>query len=524
MSLELLSIEEADLLAQLELDVRSGLNGLMAAEDALLMINEGKLYRANYGTFEDYCKDRWKLDRSTAYRFISASRIRSHLSPIGDKIEISKLPESVLRPLTGLSPSDCERVMTQVIEGRNSGQRITARMVREKVQAFSAKTTIVPEIPACEAPESMPDEPKAEIVVDSANPLAALLKSIDSVLQTDTCSPLAVAQSLIEHIIAKCPDCRNRSFAIDLLDSLPEEDLVASVEIIQEQRSELFSRAKTDDAGSLESSPVSPGTVPSTPADAFEACELIRQSLPKGRREFDAMMHRKWYGRAELSSKVKPDVYLPALPKSGDCLVSLILEMRFRKDEILALDKKVFKNVRHKKLALDLVETTHRAAEELRRFIDPSSAQTTLEFLPDVLDTKEFQEAWKIRKEMLRKRGANLTSDWEPKTLEKLASIGHAKALESVLDANMRNGFKLKYVDYQPQDFGAKRGYQNHDDGSDGFGPSFKSDKELVRLVNADIFELESMYHTHEGFMRARAVERERLGLPDDRHKLNSVR
>jgi hypothetical protein len=524
MSLELLSIEEAELLAQLECDVRDGLKAVVAVEDALQMINEGKLYRASHRTFEDYCKDRWKLDRKTAYRYIAASKVRSHLSPIGDRIDLSKLPESVLRPLAPLSPSDCERVMTKVIEGANSGQRVTAKMVREKVQAFSAKNTIVPEIAPCEESEGDPEEPEAVTAVEVANPFAALLKSLDNALNTDAFDRAAMAQLFIDHIRKKCPECMSTSYAIDLLDSLPDKDLVSAVEIIQEQRSELFAGAESEAECSPELSSVFPGTKPVTPADAVDACERIRESLPKGKREFDALMHKKWYGRAELSPKVKPDTYLPALPKTGQCLLSLIYEMRFRKDEILGLDSKVFRNVVHKKLALDLIEATHRAAEELRRFIDPSESQPTFDFLPDVLDTKEFQEAWTIRKKMLRDRGSNMPSDWEQKTLAKLEAVGHVKALASVQDANMRNGVKMMYVDYEPKDFGPKKGASKGDDGSNGFGPSFKSDKELVRLVKADILEMPSRYHEHDGFMLARAVERERLGLPDDRHKLNSVR
>ena len=521
MSLELLSIEEAELLAQLECDVRDGLKAVVAVEDALLMIHEGRLYRGTHSTFEAYCKDRWNLSRSTAYRYIGASKVKNHLSPLGDRIDLSKLPKSAFRHLTSLSSSDCERVMTKVIEGANSGQRVTAKMVSEKVQALSAKSKTVPEIVPCEESVGDPDEPNAVLAPEVANPLAALLKSLDKLLHTETVDRAAMAQLFIDHIREKCPECISISYAIDLLDSMPDKDLIQTVEIVMEQRAELFPSAATHETSTDDGVPVFLESPPTTPAEAFEACESIRESLPKGKREFDAMMHKKWYGRAELSPKVKPDTYLPALPKTGQCLLNLIYEMRFRKDEILGLDSKVFRNVVHKKLGLDLIEAIHRAAEELRRFIDPSQSQPTFDFLPDVLDTREFQEAWCIRRKMLRDRGSSLPSDWESKTLAKLEAVGHVKALAAVQDANMRNGVKIMYVDYQPQEFGSKKGGMKAHDFTQGLGDAMR-DPKFAAKVRGDINLISTFDKKSPDFLLGRWIERQRMGLHDDRNELRS--
>lgn len=65
---------------------------------ALSAIRDAKLYRADFATFEDYCKARWGMARSKAYRYIEAAEVAGHLSPIGD------IParESQVRPLAAL--------------------------------------------------------------------------------------------------------------------------------------------------------------------------------------------------------------------------------------------------------------------------------------------------------------------------------------------------------------------------------------------------------------------------------------
>ena len=36
---------------------------------------EAKLYRASHGTFEEYCRERWGMARSTAYQLVDASKV-----------------------------------------------------------------------------------------------------------------------------------------------------------------------------------------------------------------------------------------------------------------------------------------------------------------------------------------------------------------------------------------------------------------------------------------------------------------
>ena len=59
---------------------------------------DAKLYRASYGTFEDYCRERWGMKRAHAYRLIESSAVVGNLSPIGD----IPATESQARPLAKL--------------------------------------------------------------------------------------------------------------------------------------------------------------------------------------------------------------------------------------------------------------------------------------------------------------------------------------------------------------------------------------------------------------------------------------
>ncbi len=57
---------------------------------ALAKIQDLQLYRKNYDTFEDYCRNRWKRSRPHAYRLIDAAVVPQNLSPIGDIPPIEK--------------------------------------------------------------------------------------------------------------------------------------------------------------------------------------------------------------------------------------------------------------------------------------------------------------------------------------------------------------------------------------------------------------------------------------------------
>ena len=78
--------ESADL-AKCEADIDRGGNLIL---NALMAIRNGRLYRAEYSSFEDYCETRWGMTRSYAYRLMNHGCVLDNitadddLSPMGD--------------------------------------------------------------------------------------------------------------------------------------------------------------------------------------------------------------------------------------------------------------------------------------------------------------------------------------------------------------------------------------------------------------------------------------------------------
>ena len=96
-----LSPVERDTLTACELTIRTGLKIFYEVGEALLTIRDARLYRADFATFEDYCRERWRIDRTYAHRLIDAAGVVNNLLPIGNKIPAT---ESQTRELAPLDP------------------------------------------------------------------------------------------------------------------------------------------------------------------------------------------------------------------------------------------------------------------------------------------------------------------------------------------------------------------------------------------------------------------------------------
>lgn len=127
---ELITLDERGHLYQLEEVITQGLNTFVDVGSALLEIRDKRLYRADYSTFEDYCRERWGWARSYANKLISASEAVNNLGTI-----VPKLPttESQARPLTTLEPEDQVEAWKRVITSTPEG-KITANVVLKAVK------------------------------------------------------------------------------------------------------------------------------------------------------------------------------------------------------------------------------------------------------------------------------------------------------------------------------------------------------------------------------------------------------
>lgn len=94
---------------------------------ALAEIRDSRLYRADYSTFEDYCREKWGWERRHAYRLITAAAVTA-MSPIG----LRPQTESQARELAKVEPE--KRV--EVLELAIAAGPVTARSIREARESF----------------------------------------------------------------------------------------------------------------------------------------------------------------------------------------------------------------------------------------------------------------------------------------------------------------------------------------------------------------------------------------------------
>lgn len=123
--------------------IERGLKTFQEVGAALLAIRDGRLYREQYGTFEEYCQQRWQLKQSRAYQLMDAAKALENLA----SSTIVELPsnESQARPLTRLEPGMQRQVWQEAVETAPNG-KVTGAHVAKVAERY------MPE-PESQAPE-----------------------------------------------------------------------------------------------------------------------------------------------------------------------------------------------------------------------------------------------------------------------------------------------------------------------------------------------------------------------------------
>ncbi len=117
-------------LAECESVIERGLATFVEVGQALMEIRDRRLYREQYETFEDYCRERWGWERAHAYRLIDSAQVAKLLSPIGDKPK----NEAQARELVPLLRQDEAKVIEVWRELREQyGEEVTAARVKNLV-------------------------------------------------------------------------------------------------------------------------------------------------------------------------------------------------------------------------------------------------------------------------------------------------------------------------------------------------------------------------------------------------------
>lgn len=124
-----LSAMEASALTHAEAKIEQGLQTFVEVGQALAEIRDSRLYRESHSTFEDYCRDRWNLDRTRAYDIINAAETTVAVSEISD---ITPVNEGQAKALRGLDTPVAAKVMTDAHESTNGN--VTAKAIRRSRQ------------------------------------------------------------------------------------------------------------------------------------------------------------------------------------------------------------------------------------------------------------------------------------------------------------------------------------------------------------------------------------------------------
>lgn len=128
-----LNSSEQTRFAAYESRVAAAFESLLDGGQALLAIQNERLYRERYGSFEEYCRERWQMSRSYAYRLIAAAQILAQMSPMGDIPR--PCSERQLRPLLKVDTETAVEVWKEAVK-QAAGRPVTGSLVSKCVRAI----------------------------------------------------------------------------------------------------------------------------------------------------------------------------------------------------------------------------------------------------------------------------------------------------------------------------------------------------------------------------------------------------
>jgi hypothetical protein len=127
-------IERAEL-AQHEEVIQRGIGTFVEVGEALLAIRDQRLFRSDFDTFEDYCRERWGFNSPHARRLIRAAETVGNIKndPMGSFLPTG---ERQIRPLTALPPDQQREVWQRAVETAPDG-KVTAGHVQRVVDEMT---------------------------------------------------------------------------------------------------------------------------------------------------------------------------------------------------------------------------------------------------------------------------------------------------------------------------------------------------------------------------------------------------
>lgn len=126
-----LSVDETSALLEHEATIRNGLKTFVDVGNALARIRDSKLYRGEFGTFEDYCRAKWDISDRHARHLWSAAEVVGELA--GRNFTVLPTAESQARPLTKLPREEWVPAWEEILGTAPAG-KVTASHVEDVVQ------------------------------------------------------------------------------------------------------------------------------------------------------------------------------------------------------------------------------------------------------------------------------------------------------------------------------------------------------------------------------------------------------
>jgi hypothetical protein len=139
-ALSILTAAEVRELVACEEVIGKGWDTFINVGRSLTTIRDKRLYRADFESFEMYCRHKWHYGKSHAYRLIGAAEVISCLSPVGD----IPLPrhEAQVRPLLGLKADEVRAVWREVVI-KAGDKNATAKLVKDTVARLRLGATAI---------------------------------------------------------------------------------------------------------------------------------------------------------------------------------------------------------------------------------------------------------------------------------------------------------------------------------------------------------------------------------------------
>jgi len=210
---------EADQLAACEEIIERGLQTFIEVGFALASIRDRRLYRVEFGTWEEYCTARWQMSARRATMLCAASETvrnlglgdpnRNNCSELGEanRNNCSELAlpanESQVRPLVGLPPEEQRAAWAEAVATAPNG-RLTARHVEQTV--LKRRQALGMAIPANgQAHESQPSPPShapADSPTTSDSPVVPLRPKETREARLITKADRAIAD--LRDLLAEC--------------------------------------------------------------------------------------------------------------------------------------------------------------------------------------------------------------------------------------------------------------------------------------------------------------------------------